>query len=392
MEPRFPWSSTHPFIAFDFDSARLPQRTWLQLGQALAMCQQLASSPLKPALANTLGQIYLARGAQSTTAIEGNTLSDAEVLAVVRKGTADVPEARAYLEREVVNIIDLVREIDRSLIEGAPLPITAERLRYLNRGVLQGIPDKPEVVPGEYRTHDVKAGRYRALDHQDVAEGVDQLVKWLEELRGRVNSYGRSEDRFVNAVLAATLAHLYIAWVHPFGNGNGRLARLLEVQILSESGVVPLPSTNLLSDHYNRTRERYYQALDDAQRNVNGFVSYAVTGFVGELEEQIKRVQGESLQVHWESYVYETFRELPNTASRKRQRDLALVLPEGEEVTADRVRVLTTELARDYALAGDRMPTRDLNELVRLKLALKMGRRYSAARASMKNFMPPVAP
>jgi len=155
---------------------------------------------------------------------------------------------------------------------------------------------------------------------------------------------------------------------------------------------VPLPSTNLLSDHYNRTRERYYQALDDAQRNVNGFVSYAVTGFVGELEEQIKRVQGESLQVHWESYVYETFRELPNTASRKRQRDLALVLPEGEEVTADRVRVLTTELARDYALAGDRMPTRDLNELVRLKLALKMGRRYSAARASMKNFMPPVAP
>jgi Fic family protein len=41
---------------------------------------------------------------------------------------------------------------------------------------------------------------------------------------------------------------------HPFGDGNGRVARLIEVQILSESGVIPDVATGLLSDHYSKTR------------------------------------------------------------------------------------------------------------------------------------------
>jgi Fic family protein len=392
MDPDFPWSSTHPFIDFEYDQAHLGQRAWLQLGQSLSRCQQVARSPLKPAFAIELADVYLASGAQSTTAIEGNTLSDAEALSVVREGTAKVPESREYLEREVANIVELVREIDACLVAGASLPITTDRLRYLNARVLNGIPDEPHVLPGVYRTYNVKAGRYRALDHQDVAEGVDQLVKWLEELRGRVNEFGKPEDRFVTAVLAATLAHLYIAWVHPFGNGNGRVARLIEVQILSESRVIPLVSTNLLSDHYNRTRDAYYRALDAAQRDVNAFVSYAVGGFVGELQDQIDKVRGESLQVHWESYVHQTFSSQPNTETGKRQRQLALHLPEDRSVVPNDVRVLTPELARLYALAGERMPTRDLNTLVTLGLATKDGRRYQAARASMERFMPPVAP
>ncbi len=85
-------------------------------------------------------------------------------------------------------------------------------------------------------------------------------MTWLDKLRSEVTAESRPEERFVNAALSAILAHLYIAWIHPFGNGNGRLARLIEVQILSESGVVPLVATNLLSDHYNKTRSAYYLA------------------------------------------------------------------------------------------------------------------------------------
>lgn len=55
------------------------------------------------------------------------------------------------------------------------------------------------------------------------------------------------------AIFKAVVAHLYLAWIHPVGDGNGRTARLVEFQILLSSGV-PSPAAHLLSNHYNQTR------------------------------------------------------------------------------------------------------------------------------------------
>ncbi len=252
-------SERHHFIKFDFQPASLAAGDWFMLGEAMSKCQHVAGVPLKPHTAAELLTVYLARGVQATTAIEGNTLSEDEVKSIVLKGSAHVSESRAYLEREVQNIAACLRDIDVALRRGDRLPIDVDRLLALNLKILDGIPDKPEVVPGEFRGHNVTAGSYLAPDWNDVPELTEQLVKWLSTLRGSVDKNSRREDRFVNAVLAAILAHLYIAWVHPFGNGNGRLARLVEVQILSESGVIPLVATNLLSDHYNKTRNEPFR-------------------------------------------------------------------------------------------------------------------------------------
>ena len=147
------------------------------------------------------------------------------------------------------NVLAAIRQVDGALRDGVRLPVSVERLCTLNLRILDGIPDSPEVVPGELRKHDVRAGSYRPPDWDLVPGLAQRLVRWLDELRGNIGVEARREDRFVAAVLSAIIAHVYIAWVHPFGNGNGRLARLVEVQILSESGVVPLVATNLLSDH-----------------------------------------------------------------------------------------------------------------------------------------------
>src|SRR6185503_6665915 len=103
-------------------------------------------------------------------------------------------------------------------------------------------------------------------------------------------------------LIRAILAHLYIAWIHPFGNGNGRSARLVEVQILTQSGLVPLVSANLLSDYYNKTRERYYAELQRASesRTPAGFIAYAIQGFVEELRAQIRVVKNQYVRVAWE--------------------------------------------------------------------------------------------
>jgi Fic family protein len=385
-------SQTHPFITYRFRTTDLDQATWMLLGEAMSKCQHLAGSPLKPAAASKLASVYLARGVQATTAIEGNTLSNQEVEKIVEDGTAGVPESRQYLEREVQNVLAAVRTMDEALQDGERTPIDAAQLKALNLLVLDGIPDKPEVEPGRFRQHDVTVGGYKAPHWTEVPRLVDEFATWLRELR-TLPQDAKPEDRFLTAVVAAVLAHLYIAWIHPFGNGNGRTARLVEVQILSESGIVPLVATNLLSDHYNKTRNAYYLALDAAQRSVAKFVKYAVQGFTDELREQIAEVRKLSEEIHWESYVYETFNDKPDSKARARQRLLALKLPVDKAVTTAETVVLTTELARKYAQNGDRTPARDLNDLVKMGLVERVGaRKYRARREVIKAFLPPVAP
>ncbi|ORA80664.1 Fic family protein [Mycobacterium malmoense] len=380
----------YPFISFEFDINRLTPDMWLDLGEAMSKCQHLAGVPLKPARADEMSAVYLARGVRATTAIEGNTLSEAEIKQIVAKGTAHVGKSRQYQEREVQNVLGAIYEMDEALRAGMRLPITRERLERLNFQILDGIPDEPQVVPGKLRKHNVSAGRYLAPRWQDVPELVDRFVRWLAELRSVVRPESPVRDRFVNAVLAAMLAHLYIAWIHPFGNGNGRLARLIEVQILSESGVVPIVATNLLSDFYNKTRDHgYYRSLDAAQGDVVSFIRYALDGFLDELRAQIEVVKAENVQIHWESYVYGVFSDMPDTETRTRQRELALVMPRDRWITAKEATDLNTRLARLYAKVGDRTPTRDLNDLSKLGLVLKDGRRYRARRSVIQAFIPP---
>ncbi|EGD45062.1 Fic protein [Nocardioidaceae bacterium Broad-1] len=386
METRF------PFLSFEYDTRKITTRTWFLMGEAMSKCQHLAGAPLKPAAASELASIYLAKGVQATTAIEGNTLSDDEVRAIVDSGTAGVPESRDYLQREVQNVLACITEIDEALHNGHRLPIDRERLCALNARILEGIPDSPEVVPGQLREHDVVAGTYKAPHYTEVPALVDQFTGWINQLRDEAAKATRNEDRFTAAVLAAVLAHVYLVWVHPFGNGNGRLARLIEVQLLSESGVVPLVATNLLSNHYNKTRQAYYLALDEAQRDISAFIQYAVLGFTDELRDQVARVRAESKAIHWESYVYEVFRKQPNTDSRSRQRDLALTMSGEKAITPEEATVLTASIAKKYALCGERTPARDLNALSKMGLVRKRpGRRYVANRAIIEAFIPPVA-
>ena len=71
---------THPWISFRCDLGKAGAELWLSLGEAASKCEHISRVPLRPATAEMLQQLYLAKGAAATTAIEGNSLSEAEVL------------------------------------------------------------------------------------------------------------------------------------------------------------------------------------------------------------------------------------------------------------------------------------------------------------------------
>lgn len=55
-----------------------------------------------------------------------------------------------------------------------------------------------------------------------------------------------SQNRVAFGIIRAILAHLYLAWIHPFGDGNGRTARSMELHLLMDSGV-PSAAAQLLN-------------------------------------------------------------------------------------------------------------------------------------------------
>jgi Fic family protein len=359
------YEHSHPWLTFSFHSGRLTHRDWLHLGEAVSKCDHIAGVPLQPAVASELHEIYLAKGVHATTQIEGNTLSEDEARRRIA-GQLPLPESQEYLGIEVDNIVAVCREIYADLLAGELRPLDATRISEFNARILRDLELPDDVVPGRTRTHSVVVNGYRGAPAEDCDYLLERLCGWLAGLCDELPPELRRPMRIVRAALA----HLYLAWIHPFGDGNGRTARLVEFQLLLEAGL-PTPACHLLSNYYNRTRTRYYGVLAQTSRPpypVETFVSYAVQGFVEELREQLATIRHQQLLVAWVNYVHERFQGAP-TPARRRQRDLVLSLPVGHHTPINGIARLTPELAVQYASKQHKTVVRDINELVRKGLA-----------------------
>ncbi|MGH3276736.1 MAG: Fic family protein [Streptosporangiaceae bacterium] len=97
-------------------------------------------------------------------------------------------------------------------------PRRAAPARHRPRG-LEGTQYREGVVPGKLRTESVVVGGYRAAPAEDGKYLVDRLAEWLN---GPIFIHDEPEIQFALILAKAVFAHLYIAWIHLFGDGNGR--------------------------------------------------------------------------------------------------------------------------------------------------------------------------
>ncbi|MDZ7577126.1 MAG: Fic family protein [Candidatus Nanopelagicales bacterium] len=388
------YESTHPWLTFKLPELTTEWRTWQRFGEASSKSEHLAGVAINPRVAHSLAAIYLAKGAHASTAIEGNSLTESQVLALVEGGAGVVPPSLDYQETEVRNLLNVLREIDDAIVRGQRLPLNAQRICQLNLAILDGTDIGNDVVPGEVRAHSVTvgAGRYRGAPAEDCQYLLEALCHWLN---GPDFNSDDPELRFALILTKAVMAHVYLAWIHPFGDGNGRTARAVESQILSQSGRVPQPATNLLSDHYNKTRDRYYQHLDSASRNspsdTRPLLAYAVQGFVDGLGEQIAMIAREQIKVAWINYVYSTMDSEPNTATAHRRRKLVLALRPHKPTPTSAVRTLSGPMAIMFEGKGERSVIRDLRALERLGLVTHHGHSgWTSNQSAIEAFKPPV--
>ena len=378
------FEKTHPWITFELDLRKADHELWLMLGEAVSKCEHISGVPLKPDTAHKLHMIYLAKGIMATTAIEGNTLSEEEVLDRL-EGRLQLPPSREYLGKEVDNILNGYNLIIDRLAAGSHSETSINEICEYNKLVLQNLTHEEHIIPGKIRTYSVGVPGYRGAPAKDCEFLLAKLCDWLNS-----STFSDSISTTALAILKSIIAHLYIAWIHPFGDGNGRAARMLELKILLSSGV-PAPAAHLLSDHYNLTRAEYYRQLVVSSKsggNVMPFIKYALQGFVDELKSQIDAIRKQHFEVAWRDYVHEQFRDKTGAVSDRRRCVVLDLTKLKEPVPLTRIRELSPQLAEFYSGKTLRTIRRDVAELVKMDLVKWDHAGISANSSIVLSFLP----
>ena len=366
--------------------------THYQLGQCQAIISAIREMPILPERHKELLGVSLIKGAQATTAIEGNTLTDAEVERVA--GGESLPPSKQYQEREVKNILDAMDGIVIEVVrEGRSRLVSKQLILSFHEQVGKDLGEHFDALPGQLRTDERVVGPYKCPRAQDVETLVDLLCQWLQvEFQ-----FAQGAQPFESAVIQAIATHVYLEWIHPFGDGNGRTGRLLEFYLLLRAGNPDIGS-HILSNFYNKTRPAYYRQLERAhrERDLTAFIAYAVEGYRDGLEESLATIQKSQFEMAWRMLIYERFAELKYTKKNvfKRRRMLMLSMPLHEAVAFDELPDLTNRLARAYAGLTDRTMRRDIDSLCDMELVIRvpLPNRYLANHSLLQRQMPRTKP
>ncbi|OQY45856.1 MAG: hypothetical protein B6240_08165 [Desulfobacteraceae bacterium 4572_87] len=364
----------------------LTEESAYMLGECHAFVQALRLSPLQPEDRKELLSLSLRKGAQATTAIEGNTLSEKEIERL-QEGWS-LPPSKEYLEIEVKNILEAFNTLLCEIVrEDKVSLVTPDLIKHFHKMIGKGLGEHFDAIPGRFREDRRHVGPYLAPDHKHVPELIINLCDWLRE----AFRYKDEGQGFRKAVIQAIVTHVYIEWIHPFGDGNGRTGRLLEFYILLRAGLPNIVS-HILSNFYNLTRPEYYRQLDRARkkRDLTEFIQYALQGFRDGLEENLHYIQERQFSIFWRHYIYDTFADLKYTkkGAFKRKRALILQIPIGKALSVNELLEVSPSIAKRYAKVGRATALRDLRELQDLNLLKKLGRNYETNSEILMAMMP----
>lgn len=254
--------------------------------------------------------------------IEGNHTTLADYVEAKLAPTATSTEALL----EIDNIEAAMRQVEAAVVPGAPL--SEHMLRGLHATAVQGLQREGDRTPGSYRAGPVRIAQADHLPPEPV-----QVPGYMAELTAFINQ----PDPPKYDLMKVALAHHRFAWIHPFGNGNGRVVRLLTYAMLMKYGFQASAAGRLLNPAavFCADRNRYYAMLAQADTGqppqLEAWCTYVLSG----IRDELQKVSRLADYIHLQDAVL-----LPAVAhARQRQ----LITPQEEAVLQITIRAGTVK-------------------------------------------------
>lgn len=215
----------------------------------------------------------------TTSAIEGETLAPASVRSSVahRLGVAHAALPR---DRRVEGLADVVLDATAHASE----PLTEARLLGWHAALFPtGRSNLQRIAVGAYRddAHGPMQVVSGALTRREVVHFEAPPAKRLKREMKVLLAWLAGPSRGLDGLVASALAHLWFVTVHPFDDGNGRLARALSDLVLARADGVSQRFWSM-SAQLERDRAGYYRMLEKTQRgglDVTGWLAWFIDTF-----------------------------------------------------------------------------------------------------------------
>lgn len=227
-----------------------------EIQDKLSLCdayqQELWSyRPLSPETVQSLKEYYRVGTTFTSNAIEGNSLTESETKVIIENGLTI--EGKPL--REIYEAVGHARAYDYLYEIKNDEPLSEDIVCDLHKLFYQQIDVERA---GQYRKVPVfiSGSQYSVAPVADISKRIRQLVQW----------YNSNENKLHPIVLAAEL-HKRFVFIHPFIDGNGRVARLLMNLSLmrNDYNIAIIPAV---------TRVEYISALEEAHKDDNIFLSF----------------------------------------------------------------------------------------------------------------------
>jgi Fic family protein len=204
--------------------------------------------------------------------IEGNRTTISEY--VEKKIDPNTPSEERF--SEIANVEEAMNFIEDNIQEGTE--ITHYFIRELHQLAVGGLEREGDRTPGAYRTWDVEIQKseHKPPEHYQVLDYMNELLDFVNK-----------PDLEQYDLIKVAVAHHRFTWIHPFGNGNGRVVRLFTYAMLIKYGF-NVKDGKLLNPTavFCNDRELYYQMLSQADSgDMGSWVDYVLSGILVEVEK-----------------------------------------------------------------------------------------------------------
>lgn len=187
----------------------------------------------------------------TSNALEGNSLTESETKVLIEDGLT----VGGKPLRDMLEAVDHAKAYDYMFSLLKKKEITEENILYLHKLFYRNIDEK---CAGLYRDKMVfiTGSKYPVTKVEEIESEMREFISWMKRERSNYHP-----------VLFAALLHKKFVFIHPFKDGNGRVARLLMNTLLIQEGYLPVLIPPIL-------RSEYITLLEKARKDDQAFIDF----------------------------------------------------------------------------------------------------------------------